>query len=522
MRAKSFFSSFLLLSLILSGSLAFASSNILLDSWIYYPLERLVNSGLVDHASLSTKPLSRQEAAEIVAQAIQKIQKGEDTYGIHNPFLEEVLDILTEEFKWELQRMDSYPLEEESQPKWYSLKPLEMVQVRTGYAEDPYLLENSQADRLAHGFNLRVGGSARAELAEYVSLYVHPEYRYDDEENKGYFLETYGKLTLFNVELEVGRDSMWWGPGYHGSLLLSNNGLPLDLVKLSSATPFQIPWIFRYLGYFDLTFFLSQLEKNRDFPHAKLMGMRIDWSPTPPSSSWPILELGASRVVLFDGEGKPSYDLGDYWDIFTARDENQPGSKYNNNQLASLDATLRFRNIGRYFPLADSLVLYGEYGGEDVTGESGDVPFPYKAGYIGGILLQDLFMLQGLDLRAEYARTHEVWYSHTIFTSGYTYKGVVLGHHMGGDSDDLYFRLSHWFTKSLQASLELDQQKHGLSQSVKMRERYVEPSVLVFHPGNLSLSARLGYRFVRTENADFKRGNDHDNHIVFFDLRYDF
>ena len=529
---KYFFFSSLLLSLILSSSLAFASSNILLDSWIYDSLERLVNSGLVDQASLSTKPLTRQEAALILAQVIDKIGKEGETYGFHNALIEDQLETLIEEFKWELQRMGAYPLGGEDQAKanWYCLKPLETVQARVGYAEDPYLLENSRADRLARGFDLRLGGAGRVELADYVSFFVHPEYRYDRDQNKGYFLETYGKLTLFNVEAEVGRDSLWWGPGYHGSLLLSSHALPLDLVKLSSATPFQLPWIFRYLGHFDLSAFLAQLEKHRDFPHAKLLGMRINWSP------FSFLELGASRVILFDGEGKPSYSLSDYWTVVTASKENKPG-KFDNDQIASLDAALRLRDIGRYIFLANSVVLYGEYGGEDVTGEQGGIPFPSQQGVVGGILLQDLFTTPGLDFRAEYARTNRQWYRHHVFTSGYTYKGTVMGHHMGGNSDDFFFRVSHWLSKNFQWALDFDQERHGLSRlpksrgfdednsqegRVRTRERYLESSMLLFRPMDIPLSATLAYRLIRTKNADFERGENHTNHLLRFEFTYQF
>jgi len=524
---------------LLHGSLAFASSNIPLHSWIYESVERLVNSGLVDQASLSTKPLSRQEIAEILAQAIGKIEKGEETYGIQNDLLEDQLETLIEEFKWELQRMGAYPLGEKEKARWYSIKPLETAYARTAYAEDPYLLENSKGDRLAHGFNLRLGGSSRLELAEYLSLYVHPEYRYDDDQNKGYLLETYGKLTLANIELEVGRDSLWWGPGYHGSLLLSDHALPLDLVKLSSATPFQLPWIFRYMGSFDLSLFLAQLEENRDFPHAKLVGMRVVWSPAP------FFEMGGSRVTLFDGKGTPSYSLADYWDIFTTR--RTATAKIETNQIYSLDMALRLRNIGRYVLLANSIELYVELGGEDIPGERRGIPFPLvpspaylrhaKPGGIWGVLLRDLFTLEGLDLRIEYAKTYPAWYRHHVYTSGYTYKGVILGHHMGGNSDDLYFRLSHWLSKNLQVALDFDQERHGLSRLpsedhfavanpreglVRETQRYLESSILLFRPMDIPLSATLAYRFIDTKNADFQRGENHRNHLLRFDLTYEF
>jgi hypothetical protein len=270
------------------------------------------------------------------------------------------------------------------------------------------------------------------------------------------------------------------------------------------------------LGSFDLSLFLSRLEEHRDFAHAKLAGMRIAWSP------FSFLELGVSRVALFDGEGRHAFrSISDYWTLVTASKENT-GSELDNDQIASFDATLRLRDLDRYLPLASSLVLYGEYGGEDMAGEKSGVPFPYKAGVIGGILLQDLFTMQGLDLRTEYARTHKTWYTHYIYTSGYTYKGVILGHHMGGDAHDVYFRLSHWLNKNLQVALDFDQQQAGRSRSVRIRERYLEPSLLLFRPRGIPLSALLAYRFVRTKNAGFQEGEDRSNHLLRLDLSYQF
>ncbi len=115
---------------------------------------------------------------------------------------------------------------------------------------------------------------------------------------------------------------------------------------------------------------------------------------------------------------------------------------------------------------------------------------------------------------------------------------------MGGNSDEIFLRLSHWFSKNLQAALDLDQERHGLyrlpsnfkkiqvddknighekvDQTIQVRERYVEPSVFLFRPWNLPLSAMLAYRFMWTTNAGFERGKNETNHIVRFDFNYQF
>src|SRR5436190_21543786 len=93
-----------------SHAVAGDRTNIPLKNWggfsevydaVYDDLERLLTEGLADRVLLNTKPLSRLEAARIVARAIDKIQS--DAAGRLNARrdLEPVLDRLMEEFKVE-------------------------------------------------------------------------------------------------------------------------------------------------------------------------------------------------------------------------------------------------------------------------------------------------------------------------------------------------------------------------------------------------------------------------------------
>jgi hypothetical protein len=66
---------------------------------VYDDLERLVTAGLGDRVLLSTKPLSRIEAARIVARAIEKVRSDEARVYSLRRDLEPVLDRLIEEFR---------------------------------------------------------------------------------------------------------------------------------------------------------------------------------------------------------------------------------------------------------------------------------------------------------------------------------------------------------------------------------------------------------------------------------------
>src|SRR3972149_5131937 len=71
-------------------------------SWIYDALEKIVLAGLAEEVLLNSKPLTRVEAARIVAQAVRRLEW--DKYGgyNHRGDLEELLYQLVEEFGPEL------------------------------------------------------------------------------------------------------------------------------------------------------------------------------------------------------------------------------------------------------------------------------------------------------------------------------------------------------------------------------------------------------------------------------------
>src|SRR5438552_3586506 len=128
-------------------------TNIPLKNWggfaefrdaVYDDLERLVTAGLADRTLLNTKPLSRIEAARIVARAIQKI-RGDDAGGLNaRRDLEPVLDRLMEEFKVELVSLGVQAPGGSAPPGFVSFLPLDRAQVFGAYASHQFSLVNSQ------------------------------------------------------------------------------------------------------------------------------------------------------------------------------------------------------------------------------------------------------------------------------------------------------------------------------------------------------------------------------------------
>src|SRR5215831_7278436 len=334
----------------LHAAVAFDRTNIPLKNWggfseyrdaTYDDLERLVTAGLADRTLLNTKPLNRIEAARIVARAIERIRRDEpDDLNLRRD-LEPVLDRLIEEFKVELASLGVQIPAEASPPGAFSFTPLDRAQAFSALANHSFSLVNEQGASVKRTFNMGLTFESRAQLWDYLTFYIQPELLANEDYTAARLITGYAKLTLWNVELMVGKDSLAWGPGYHNNMLFSPNAAPLDQIRVGSAEPFLLPWIGEWVGPMKVLFFLAQLEERRDHKFAKLSGMRLTASP----ATW--LELGISRAVMLDG-CCPYLSAGKYFEAlfnpsFGDNATEHPEERTNN--LFSVDGDLRFRNL---------------------------------------------------------------------------------------------------------------------------------------------------------------------------------
>jgi len=236
-----------------------------------------------------------------------------------------------------------------------------------------------------------------------------------------------------NWALSAGTQPRWWGPGWEGSIIMSNNARPIPAVTVQRhlSDPFETKWL-HWLGPWQFLFTLGQLEGSRYVPHALLMGMRLNFRPT---SSF---EFGMSRAAQWGGQGRPE-DLSTFKDILLGHDNvgnngitkgNEPG-----NQLAGFD--FRWQSPLFKAPYA----VYAQAIGED---EAGGWPSRYTG--LFGLETWGAWGRQGASwrLHAEYADTatgglysshplYDYAYKHHIYRSGYTYYGRVIGHSLGTD-----------------------------------------------------------------------------------------
>ncbi len=481
------------MALICTVGTASVSTNVPLYHWSYAAIDKLIGEGLIDSAMVGTKPFSRLEMARLISEADAAVER----QGEKNQVILAVLDRLEKEFRSELNQVES--VRTGSSEDYF--KPLEDPYVRFVHGDDHFDLENQSGDRFDKGGNTRLGFDSRMSAFDTLAFYVHPEYRSPSHDSQWEVVEAYGKTSLGKLEIEVGRDSMWWGPGYHGSLWMSNNARPFTMLKVSNPKPIQLPWILDRLGPFKAVYFLTELEENRDHPHTRLTGIRLSVKPHPG------IELGGSRAIMFGGGDVPGIGVKDYLQIFWPM--NIQGYE---NQVASIDASWRIR-LPAWIP-ARSARLYVDYGGEDAAGFHQYRP-------LLGLQLADVLRTGRTDLRIEYNNNHvgrfpNVFYNHGLYHSGYTYNGRVIGHFMGTDSHDLLVRATHYLWPDLVLGTDFERLEHNLSGTPRPMTYRYGADLAWFSARSFQIRAAYRYEDTRVDaTSDI-------NHILDVCLVYDF
>lgn len=252
---------------------------------------------------------------------------------------------------------------------------------------------------------------------------------------------SYFAARVGNYSFSLDQLDRWWGPGWDGSLILSNNARPVPALTAQRRIPkpFESRWL-SWLGPWNATTFMGRMEDERtSYPHPWLFGSRVDFAPI----IAPGLEIGLSRTIQWGGQGRPN-GVDIFVDALLSRDnissDDPDKAREPGNQLAGVD--LRYKLPGKT-PVA----LYGQWIGEDE-----DKFMPNAIMNLYG--LETWGEAEGGTWRAylEYVDTGVWWwtddthtrdaaYNHSIYRDGYRHRGRSVGHSADSDSELMTFGL---------------------------------------------------------------------------------
>ena len=455
-----------------------------LDSWVYPAFDRLEALGLVNGAFMGMRPWTRTECARLLDQAEDSIDAG--TAGTE---AKKIYDRLQAEFR--LERNDG--------PETSNTRArLESVYTRlTGISGEPLnnsynfgqTIYNDFGRPYEEGFNTVDGISGWATSGRWVG-YVRAEYQHAPSApalpltarqtiaavdgipvvppgtptpsvDRVELIDAYAGLNFENWQFTFGRQSLWWGPGEGGPMILSDNAEPIDMFRINRVTPFHLG----FLGPVRAEFFIGQLEGQQFF--ATSTGVVGSWTQTPspqplidglnisfkPTSN---LEVGVSYTSMFGGVGVPTTFKEFINGVLDTGADLAPGLSRSSRENA-FDFSYRVPKLRNW------LTLYGEAFAHDqiaffIDPKARPLPlgYPDRAAWDAGIYIPQLPGLRKLDFRAEGGYTNNplgpgggydqgFYYAENRYFSGYTNKGYLLGSWIGRAGQGEQAWANYWF-----------------------------------------------------------------------------
>jgi hypothetical protein len=524
------------------GAFALSSPNIPLDSPIYLYLEKLSGLGLVTGDIKGIRPFSRAEAVRLLREA-----EGHLAAGNYPELGAELVGRLRAQLPREVAlygregdalHFDYNPAASaklryvnlDGAPRSYfravndpgndgvfgigsGLRPATPYPypVQQRGSEGTPLFENNDGVVYRSGSNLDLRASGEAYLGSTAALLVEPMLLWSEGDsgprlrlNRGYL-----KLGGEGVELEVGRDENWLGPGYRGAITLSNNASNFDQIKLSSPEMVQS----RYFWDLKYTLLFSRFEKTvTDGSERQPFFFAGKLSMKPSTNS----EFGINLGRQVGGPGVHN-SFGD-----TMRGLVGGTGADNSNSVAGID--LRFR-----LPWLRNAELYGEYSGEDSA-----LFWPIVESYLAGFYIPRLTDSGRDDLRFEYFRGNQILYTNSTFPEGYLHHNLPIGDSQGGGAQEFFLRYSHWFSVRNNLALEAYRTSRGdygrisvdsagrfdPNGTLQAIERKVALRAFWKLPVYGDWDALLMYGCERIHNLELRQGDSRTNQLLRAELSY--
>ena len=222
-------------------------------------------------------------------------------------------------------------------------------------------------------------------------------------------------------QVDAGYRDHFYGPFRNGGMQISTNAINSPSITFSNPQPFSFAKI-NYEVFFTKLKTVDGIYYNgvSYSGSPRLLGMHLDFHPID------LLEVSLDRTFQFGG-GPRSSSASDVWQAFI-----DPVSKDNSNANCGVDcetgnqqASVNIKYNGNLFD--KDISFYAIYGGEDTVNGSN-----YKMGNaVQGFGLYIPFFAKDTSLRYEALDISTSWYTHHLYSNGYSNGGNVMGNWFG-------------------------------------------------------------------------------------------
>lgn len=303
-----------------------------IDSWIYPAFDRLIALGYVKNGFLGIRPWTRMECARLLEEAEERLGDEDD----QSTEAARIHYSLSEEFASEVSRLSGAPNVSASIDSVYARATgISGTPLRDGFHFGQTII-NDYGRPYGEGFNSADGMTAHAEAGP-LSIFLQGEYQHAPAVasdapsilqataavdstlplpnglpviDRFRLLEGTVAVTLRDVQVSFGQQSLWLGPTESGPFLFSDNAEPMAMLRIDSVSPYEIPLISRVLGPVKSEFFLGQFSGQHWEFSPVLYGPNLASQPFVHGTKFSFhptsnLEFGLGFTAQFGGPGNP-------------------------------------------------------------------------------------------------------------------------------------------------------------------------------------------------------------------------
>jgi membrane-associated phospholipid phosphatase len=453
-----------------------------LDSWVYEALDRLSALGLIDSAFAGLRPYTRNECIRLMNEALDHINNDSSGEG------SQLLEALQHEFQEDVNAADENAAATFRVESLYSrTEHISGAPLTNGYTFGQTQI-NDFGRPYGEGWSTVNGFSASAtwgrwfayvrgeeqtapgipayslstrQAIQSIDLYpALPTAANQPSTQQFTLLDSYVGLMLSNWEVSFGKQSLWWGPGDGGPMMLSDNAEPINMFRVNRVTPFKLPSILGWLGPIRTEFFLGQLTGNQFVdspapvgftgqngqtldPQPFIHGQKLSFKPTRN------FEFSVFRTTIYGGPGYPLTIHTLLRSLFSTSNERisdtggspvKPG-----NRLSGVDFSYRLPY------LRDWVTFYGDGYTDD---QFSPIGYADRSAWHAGLYFSHFPKLPKLDLRVEGVYTDNplggqlgsgFYYFNFTWRSGYTNNGNLIGSWIGREGQGAQAWTNYWF-----------------------------------------------------------------------------
>lgn len=315
-------------------------------------------------------------------------------------------------------------------------------------------------------------------------------------ENIGNYDFTEGYLRYFiqpkrnmNLSFQLGREKTTFGYGYDSKLVISGDHTYLDFFKIN----FDYG-VFSFVSMTAST--VGNFHVNRDENYTKLIALNRFKLNFPKFA-----EFGIGENIIYSDRG---IDLA-YFNPFIFYKFVEMSLQDRDNGTLWLDFQTHFI---KNFEISGTFFL-----DEDILSHLQEMNlYSNKTAYQIAAFWYSPFSINDLTLILEYTKIRPFVYSHSNEKNNYTSFGEILGHHIGPNADEIFWRVNYNLNSKTRVSLKYQYIRSG-------ENIYDNEGRLLFNAGG---DAFVAFRYnIDPKYVDFLDGERINQNIVTANLRYE-